>query len=160
MSDVDVSATLRDHFARVVADWSYLGSPLRPAADDTAVVQRTIDGLDANARAIVLGLTPETIGCNWPAGVKLYAVDHSEHMIRTLWPPAKGPADAEVVLANWAAMPIESGSVDLVAGDGCYMLLNHPEGYRRFTSEVRRVLTRSGRFVIRVFMRPDRAESL
>jgi len=150
----------RDHFSQIVASWSHFGPPLRPSPSDTAVVQRVVASLDPGARAVVLGLTPEIIGCDWPADVRLSAVDHSPSMIRALWPPARGPAHAQVILADWCAMPIESGTVDLVVGDGCYVLFAHPHGYAALTREVRRALRPGGRFAIRVFLRPDAPESV
>jgi SAM-dependent methyltransferase len=150
----------RDHFARIVPQWSHFGPPLRPSADDTAVVQQLAARLGAAAHAVVLGLTPEIIACDWPADIKLSAVDHSPSMIEALWPPAKGPRNAQAILADWCAMPFASGTVDLVAGDGCYVLQTYPEGFERLTREVCRVLRPGGRFVIRVFVRPDRSESV
>jgi hypothetical protein len=81
-------------------------------------------------------------------------------MIRALWPPAKGPPDSQAVLADWCAMPMASGTIELVAGDGCYVVLTYPDGFKTLTREIHRVLRRSGRFVIRVFLRPDRPESV
>ncbi len=72
----------RDHFSRIAPQWSHLGPPLRPSADDTAVVQRAVAGLGRAAHAVVLGLTPEIIACTWPANIELSAVDHSAAMIR------------------------------------------------------------------------------
>jgi SAM-dependent methyltransferase len=152
------AAASRDHFSRIVANWSYFGPPLRPSTSDTAVVQRVVAGLRAGARAVVLGLTPEIVGCDWPVEVRLFAVDHSPSMIAALWPPARGPAHAETILADWCAMPIESATIDLVAGDGCYVVLAYPHGYAALTREVRRVLRRGGHFAIRVFLRPDEPE--
>ena len=160
MSETPVSAVSRDHFSRIAPHWSHLGPPLRPSPDDTAVVQRVVADLGGGAHAVVLGLTPEIIACAWPADVTLSAVDHSPAMIQALWPPAKGPANSRVVLADWCAMPIPSATIDLVAGDGCYVVQNFPEGYAALTREVRRVLRPAGRFVIRVFLRPDRLESV
>ncbi|MGH8041904.1 MAG: class I SAM-dependent methyltransferase [Rudaea sp.] len=150
----------RDHFSRITARWSHFGPPLRPSQGDTAVVQRVVAGLGTAARAVVLGLTPEVIGCDWPADVRLFAVDHSPKMIEALWPPARGPANAEVILADWCAMPIAPGSIDLVAGDGCYVLLAYPDGYENLTRAVCSVLRPGGQFVIRVFLRPDLPESV
>jgi len=150
----------RDHFSSIVPNWAHLGPPLRPAPDDSAVVQRVVAGLGGAAHAVVLGLTPEIIACDWPADVQLSAVDHSPPMIQALWPPAKCPPQSEVILGNWCAMPFASDSIDLVAGDGCYVLQTYPDGYASLTQEVGRVLKRGGRFVIRVFLRPDRSESL
>jgi SAM-dependent methyltransferase len=160
VSDTPAPVAPRDHFSRIVPQWSHFGPPLRPSADDTAVVQRVVSGLGNAAHAVVLGLTPEIVACTWPVDISLSAVDHSPPMIRALWPPAKGPANSQVIVADWCAMPIPSGTVDLVAGDGCYALMTFPEGYEALTREVSRVLRPSGRFVIRVFLRPDRLESV
>ena len=160
MSGAPTAAAPRDHFASIAPQWSHFGPPLRPSPDDTAVVQRAAAGLAAVAHALVLGLTPEIIGCNWPADVALTAIDHSATMIRALWPPEKGPEDSRVIRADWCAMPLAPGTIDLVAGDGCYVLMSYPDGYETLTQEVRRVLKPGGRFVARVFMRPDHAESV
>ena len=57
-------------------------------------------------------------------------------------------------------MPIRAGAIDVVVGDGCYVLLDFPDGYAALTNDVRRVLRPGGRYVIRVFLRPDRAETV
>jgi SAM-dependent methyltransferase len=160
MSDTSTSAAPRDHFSRIVPKWSHLGPPLRPSPDDTFVVQQIVADLGSNAHAVVLGLTPEILACTWPADITLSAVDHSPAMIQALWPPTEGPANSKVVLADWCDMPIPSGTIDLVAGDGCYILQSFPEGYAALTREVTRLLRPAGRFVIRVFLRPDRPESV
>jgi SAM-dependent methyltransferase len=108
----------------------------------------------------VLGLTPETIGCAWPLETDLLAVDHSQAMIAMLWPPVKAPPGACAIRADWRAMPILSGSMDLITGDGCYPSLSYPAGYAALTSEVARVLRNGGRYVTRVFLRPDRLETV
>jgi SAM-dependent methyltransferase len=150
----------RDHFLQLVRQWSSFGPPLRPWPGDTAVVQGVIDGLHAGERAVVLGLTPETVAAAWPERTKLLALDHSEAMIRALWPPARRPPGARAVVGSWQAMPLEPACVDVVAGDGCYNLFSYPGGFESLGREVRRVLKPGGRFVIRAFLRPDRAESL
>lgn len=153
-------AAERDHFARLVLEWSNFGPPLRPWPGDTEVVQRAVDGLPAGARAAVLGLTPETLGCVWPERTELLALDHSEAMIRALWAVTRRPPGSRAVLASWQAMPVESSCLDLVAGDGCHTVFPYPDGFESLGREIRRVLRPGGRFVIRVFLRPDRAESL
>ncbi len=150
----------RDHFSRIVAQWSHFGPPLRPSPDDTAVVQRAASALGPAARVVVLGLTPEIIGCAWPPDVALLAVDHSPAMVSALWPPEKGPVNSRVELADWCSMPVPSGTIDLVAGDGCYVLFDFPDGFAALTREVRRVLRPGGRYLIRVFLRPDNPETV
>jgi SAM-dependent methyltransferase len=154
------SISPRDHFARIVPKWSHFGPPLRPSADDDAAMQRAVNRLGRAAHAVVLGLTPEILACDWPPDVTLSAVDHSPAMIQSLWPPEKGPANSRIVLADWCAMPIPPETIDIVAGDGCFMLMDYPDGYSTFIREVRRVLRPGGLLVIRVFLRPDCAESV
>ena len=158
--DLAQDAAPRDHFTRIAARWSHVGPPLRPSPDETAVVQRVASRLDAGARVVVLGLTPEIIGCEWPTGVKLSAVDHSPKMIEALWPPERGPANAEAILADWCAMPVAPGTADLVAGDGCYVVLPFPHGYDALSRSISHVLKPGATCVIRVFLRPDRPESV
>ena len=158
MSGTPTAAAPRDHFSSIAPQWSHFGPPLRPSHDDTAVVQRAAASLGAAASVLVLGLTPEIIGCDWPHDVTLTAVDHSATMIRALWPPASGPENSRMIRADWCALPLAPETIDLVAGDGCYVLMAFPDGYEALTHEVRRVLKPTGRFVMRVFMRPERAE--
>lgn len=157
---IDKSRASRDHFSRLVQQWSHFGPPLRPSPDDTAAVQQIIAELGRQSRAVVLGLTPEIIGCAWPDDIDLAVVDHSPAMIGALWPPQHGPAGARVILADWCAMPLASATLDLVVGDGCYIMLTYPAGFATLTQEVCRVLRPGGRFAIRVFLRPERVESI
>jgi SAM-dependent methyltransferase len=160
MTETPTSAAPRDHFSRIVPKWAHFGPPLRPSPDDTSVVQRVVSKLGSAAHGVVLGLTPEILACRWPADITLSAVDHSPAMIQALWPPAHGPTNSKVVLADWCDMPIPSSTIDVVVGDGCYILQRFPDGYAALTREVSRVLRAHGRFVIRVFVRPDRPESV
>ena len=57
-------------------------------------------------------------------------------------------------------MPVESHSVDLVLGDGCLSLLDYPAGYEALIRETRRVLTVGGRWLLRVFARPELPETV
>lgn len=160
VDDTKIPTAPRDHFTSIAPKWSQFGPPLRPSPDDNAAVQRVVDGLGPRAHAVVLGLTPEIIACTWPSDVRLSAVDHSPPMIKALWPPEKGPLNSEVILGDWCTMPFPDASVDLVAGDGCYVLQTFTGGFDALTREVVRVLKPGGRFVIRVFMRPEQAEPL
>ena len=160
MSGEAESGLSRDHFAQIVRQWSHFGPPLRPSDGDILGMQRAIDDLPRASRALLLGLTPEIIGCRWPAGTELMAVDHSPAMMRRLWPPERGPEGARALLASWCAMPVPDRSIDFVIGDGCYVVFEFPDAYRALTREIHRVLRPQGRFVIRVFLRPDRPESL
>jgi SAM-dependent methyltransferase len=161
-NDKEVVTPPPDHFANLVQKWSDFGPPLRPSPDDTEAMQGVVSGLGhARAtRALLLGLTPEIVGCSWPQDIELLALDHSAAMLQKLWPPERRPQNSRALLADWCAMPIDSGTVELVAGDGCHICLSYPERFTALAQEVRRVLSDSGRFAIRVFMRPDQPESV
>lgn len=154
----------RDHFRKLVADWSHFGPPLRPSPEDTALVQAAIDEvLSAGARVGVLGLTPETIACRWPADTTLLALDHSPSMVAALWPPPPsphGPAHAAAVVAGWLRMPLPDASLDLVCADGCHAQLAWPHGFDALTQEVHRVLKPGGHFVTRIFARTEQPEAM
>lgn len=160
MNDSTRERATRDHFTRIVTQWSDFGPPLRPAPGDTALMQAAIDELQPGCRAVLLGLTPEIVASRWPSATRLVAVDHSAAMIAALWQPDAAPASAHAIQADWCAMPIASGCLDFVAGDGCYIVLSRPEGPRALTQEVHRVLRPGGRFAIRVFLRPDALERI
>jgi SAM-dependent methyltransferase len=162
MSHLTGAATRPDHFATGGRSWSKLGYPLRPSTDDTAVVHGLIRGLapEGPLRVLVLGLTRETVEIPWPKETALTAIDHSPAMIEKLWPAPEGPAEAKVVLGDWCAMPLGAEAFDLVAGDGCFALLEYPRGYDLALSEVHRVLDPNGRFAIRLFTRPETAPTV
>lgn len=123
-------------------------------------MQGVADTLAANARVLVLGLTPETIACRWPQGTTLLALDHSSAMVESLWPQAAAPARAGAVIGHWLQMPIADAGIDLVCADGCHTQLSYPQGFRRLGREVARVLKPGGLFVTRIFIRPDPGESV
>ena len=144
----------RDHFVRMVERWSDYGSPLRPSPCDSALVQQCADILPERPVVLVLGLTPETIGCRWPAGTRLLAADHSPSSLRLVWPEGT-PDYLRVVLARWDSLPLPDASVHLACGDGCTTAMAWPESIRGFLKSLARVLVPGGCLVVRVFIRPD-----
>ncbi len=150
-----------DHWARHAAQWRHVGPPLRPAGEDIAVagglVAQAADALGlATPNALVLGVTPELVGMNWPAGTRLTAIDRCPGMIGALLPDHSAPAG---ICGNWLKLPFADDSIDLVVGDGCLTVLESASDHRRFASELARVLSPAGRLVLRLFVRPDCAET-
>jgi SAM-dependent methyltransferase len=158
-------AELLDQFAAHARAWDRLGPPLRPSPED---VRRFAEGVAdaAAARAgagakfqgVILGVTPELALMPWPARTHILAVDQSQPMLDAIWPAARVAHPARAVRRDWTDLPLDAGAADAVLGDGCYALLE-PAHQRAVSREVRRVLAPHGRFVLRVFVRPERGET-
>jgi len=152
-----------DAWAKQAREWDRFMTPLRPHADDTAVVARTATRLAAGRtglEAVMLGVTAETATCAWPPATRLRAFDSSPDVIARLWPAERTPAGASAEVADWSAMPVETGAIDLVAADGALGCPPWPEEAAAVVAEVRRVLRPGGRFVARTSLRPERSETL
>ena len=153
-----------DIWDTVLENWRHIGRPLKPYPDDIAVYERfarvRANECTGRLRALMLGVTPEIAGCRWPAGTNLIAVDCSPAMIHGLWPAPGTPADARVLCADWRTMPIDSGSIDYVCGDGCNPALPFPDVMGAVARSVLRILAPGGLFAMRLFSRPEPAETV
>jgi SAM-dependent methyltransferase len=153
------------HWSNCAPDWSNLSSPLRPHAQDVALVERALARQSPpsggrHLTALLFGVTPELAGCRWPTGTRLVGLDRSWDMIRSLWPAPAAPPAASILAADWQAMPIREGSIDVIAGDGWMPPLRYPGQYHAVLREARRVLRADGRFITRVFVRRDVRETV
>jgi SAM-dependent methyltransferase len=148
---------------RNARQWSRIGPPLRPSADDLVALSGVLAAWQAARpgralEAALLGVTPEIAGAPWPQGTRLVALDHSVAMIRTVWAGAAArPAAAFAVCADWRRLPISAGRFDVMAGDGAFNVLGSYADYDAVLGALRAALDPAGRLVLRFFMRPDRA---
>lgn len=153
-----------DHWQDHARNWSSLGPPLRPSPDDVRIVEEAVrerwPAGEAGPRTLLLGVTPEIAGCRWPQATRLVALDRSRAIIDALWPAPTAPAGASAVCGDWQAMPLDAARFDVVVGDGCYNSMQFPDGARTLGREVERVLGPAGILIIRVFLRPERPETL
>ncbi|MBK9030807.1 MAG: methyltransferase domain-containing protein [Myxococcales bacterium] len=153
-----------DHWPRHARQWAQVGAPLRPGPDDVALVEREVAawrGATARApRALVLGVTPELVTAAWPAGTTLVALERSASVIGSIYPAATAPAGAAAAQADWRALPVGGGAIDLVVGDGALSTLAFPADYRVLVAEVARALAPGGRLVVRLFTAPEPCERL
>ena len=144
--------------------WHRIAPPLRPAAQDIDILVRLVTQWCATRRcerpaALLLGVTPEIASMRWPRGTRLIAVDRSQGMIEHIW-PGNAFEGAQVLPGEWGALPVETGSCDIITGDGCFSQLAYPQGYDDLATELSRVLRRRGLFAMRAFVRPEPSESV
>lgn len=145
------------HWDTVARAWGHVGPPLRPSDQDLAFVTEAGRASVASGglrRVVVLGVTTELATSAWPDDTQVFGVDHTRAMVESVWPRERGTA----VLGDWTALPIASGSVDLVAGDGGFHLLDLP-GQARVAAELARVVRPGGHAALRLFVPPTRAET-
>ena len=144
--------------------WHLVVPPARPAPEDVATFERIVkERCPAPAgrptRALLLGVTPEIATMRWPEATRLLALDLSEAMIRHVW-PRDGARNATVARANWREMPLRDATYDVVIGDGITVFQSFPDQVRSLASEVGRVLSRSGAWVMRLFAKPRADDAL
>lgn len=138
---------------------------MRPAGEDAALYWNAITSLLAEpdlaeARALLLGVTPEIVSLRWPSGSTLLACDSSQAMLAEIWQPSRFPGTfAGAIQADWRALPVRSGSVGLIIGDGSLCVLECVDDYRACAREFHRTLRPGGGLVLRLFCRPETPES-
>jgi len=152
-----------DHWNQHARQWSLIGPPLRPSAEDISMLEQAVTAWSnsngiAAPRALLCGVTPEIARMRWPARTRLIAVDRSQAMIQGVWPAAEAPGAA--VCGNWFALPLVDHSQDLLIGDGCHSLLVGRERYAAFARELRRVAAPGSLLAIRYFLRPEHNETV
>lgn len=155
------SAASEGLWDRQVAAWNLLGAPLRPTAEDIAQYARSVQQWSHQhgpPRGLILGVTPELAGLDWPEGADVVAVDRSQVMLQQVWPgfPERGRGG---ICGDWSDLPLAECSRDLALGDGPFTQLAYPEDYRRVLGSLHRALSKNGVATIRFFIKPDETES-
>lgn len=149
-----------DHWQQHARTWQHFGSPLRPCAEDVQWMEQALHAIRPGvAQAVLLGVTPELAQMRWPSSCALLAVDQNADMIRQQWQPAPHN-NAQVLCGDWLHMPLADACVDALVGDGVLVFFTQPAAARQLIREVRRLLTPHGRWLLRVFVRPEQGESL
>lgn len=127
--------------------WQLLEAPLRPNADILAGFAGLVGS--NTKRILLLGVTPElALAFN-----TVVAVDKSATMIANIWPG--NSATRHVIEADWLQLDGSLGRFSAVVGDGSCNAVAHPRGLTRLLAQVHGHLEAGGRFVCRVFLRPD-----
>lgn len=139
------------HWDGQARQWSSLGSPLRPNAQD---VQSFEQSMVQNGRTVLLGVTPELARIS----ERIVAIDNNQTMIDAVWPGDSGQRQA--LRGDWLQPPLPPGIWDNVVGDGSLVLLRYPVQQDRLFAETVRLLKPGGRQVLRCFVRPDVPEKI
>lgn len=141
------------HWGRLQQRWSRLRPPLRPN-DEVVAAMETALGAAARGTVLLLGVTPELADI----GARLIACDNDARMIAGNWPG--NDARRQALRADWLQLPLAAGAIDGVIGDGSLSMFDYPAGYRACFASLAHVLAPGGRLAIRLYRRPDEAESV
>lgn len=151
------------HWRSFAGQFALLDSPLRPCAEDVRILEEMLAaepevfGAAAKKRAWLLGVTPEIATLRWPQELELLAVERVQAMIDAVWP---GDTDRRrAICADWLDAPFPDQSFDLAVGDGCLTAVGFPDELSRLLASVHRCLRRDGYLMLRLFCRPDVAET-
>lgn len=142
---------MSNHWDRNPQHWSRIEPPLRPDPETVRAFQRLVGG--AASRVLLLGVTSELAN----AFESVHAIDKNEQMISRVWPGDSATRQARH--GNWLEMPVPDQPFDGAVGDGCLSNLVYPHEVRDVLARVRASLKPGGRFVCRLFERPDTPES-
>ncbi len=160
---VPVKSAQKSPWSQHAKQWSLVGSPLRPCAEDSNLYWNLIGDLIAGLAApqvLLLGVTPELALLPWPGTSQLTAVDMNQSMIDRVWPASDLSCDGEALCAKWQQLPLASDSVDIVVGDGPINVLPDSSEYKTVIDELHRALRANGRLVLRFFASPDGQENM
>lgn len=145
------------HWPDIAKIWKQVGLPLRPSLQDIAFLNDAIGPWvrdNGAPRALILGVTPELYRLPWPNGTDVLAVDHTQEMINNIWPGPRNTA----ICADWATMPLQRSSRDIVLCDGGVHLLTYPHEHRIFVQTLHRVIASDGLCIFRLFIPPKERE--
>jgi SAM-dependent methyltransferase len=142
---------MSNHWEQNPRHWSRIEPPLRPDAEVTRTFQRLAGG--PAARVLLLGVTSELAN----AFQSVQAIDKSQNMIARVWPGDSASKNARQ--GNWLEMPVPDHPFDAAIGDGCLSNLDYPHDVREVLRRVLQSLRPGGRFVCRLFERPDAPQS-
>lgn len=152
-----------DHWRGIAGHWALLGSPLRPCEEDLRIFEELLScdaGIPvatARKRAWLLGVTEEIAAARWMNEIDFVAAERVQSMIDVAWPGNTGRRWA--ICADWLHAPFADESFDLVIGDGCLTVVGYPDGLTALLGSVHRCLRRDGYLMLRLFCRPDVAET-
>jgi Methyltransferase domain len=148
-----------------VASIKAMGPPARPHRSDIACMRTMLLERIASwpvagrIKVLVLGVTEEIVGMDWPRGTDITAVDRSEGMIEAFW-PGDIAGQRRLVRADWMALPFEPGTFHFVLGDNVFNALDYPQGYRDLADALDKIIRPEGLCIVRVLCQAQPKENI
>ncbi len=139
---------MQNHWEKNHRHWARIEPPLRPDPVTTQAFQQLVGS--ASSRVLLLGVTSELAN----AFDSVQAIDKSGMMIAKVWPGDSASKHARQ--GNWLEMAAPDEPFDGVVGDGSLSNLVYPHEVREVLNRILPALRPGGRFVCRMFERPDR----
>jgi SAM-dependent methyltransferase len=138
--------TNKTHWHDRAKNWNAIGAPLNPNQE---IIDHLKTQVDQNDNILLLGVTPQI----YHAFNYITAVDKEPVMIEKVWPG--NTINKRAILANWLAVDLKDDSFDTVLGDGSINMLMYPGEVEALTERCRKWLKPGGKFICRMFTRPD-----
>ena len=142
----------KDHRQDYHRAWSQMTPPLQPHPAVVHAVKEQIKNL--SGRTLLLGVTPQLAG----VAPDLVAIDRNFSMVQHVWPG--NTASRSAVVGDWRNANFVSGAFSACIGDGSLCGHRYPNGIEIIIRELERVLTAGGRFVCRLYLAPDKSETV
>jgi hypothetical protein len=140
------------HWQEYPACWANVRPPLRPTAD---VINRIVALAGSQSHPVLLlGVTSELA----QAFEQVYAVDKCSAMIAKVWPGDQ--AQKQALCANWLDLAGMDDRFAAIIGDGSLNNLVYPHEMTLLLARLIPFLRAGGRFVCRLFERPQRPITL
>lgn len=154
---------MNEFWRQMIASIKSMSSPMRPERAEVAILEHAVAARQASlggatGTALLLGVTEEIVGMDWPAEVFLEAVDRSQSMIDAFW-MGDLPERRRLRQANWWEMDSGFGPYRFAIGDGVFNLQAYPTEFRAFASKLHSVMEPGGLGLFRVFSYPEEAYS-
>ena len=149
------------HWRSIARAWRYFGSPLRPCDEDTCFMSQVIGKYfegRTDLKALLCGVTPEIACMPWPEGALLTAVERAGDMIKEVW-PGDIPGIRKALQGDWLEFETDDATFDVVVGDGCFISMGYPDGYRALAGRIAGLLKKNGLLIMRFFAQLETKES-
>ena len=141
-----------NHWDGLFRAWSTLPTPVRVASQVIDAIKAEV--ADVRGRILLLGMTSGL----FDAGADITAIDQSSRLVGDLW---QGNAPGrQAIVGDWLHLPIAPASFAACIGDGSLISFDYPDRLRLLFDSVASCLKPGGRFSCRVFLAPDRSETI